>query len=81
MGDEHKSLLELTEEIYSHTRSKTKSSLDQFQTVYNNNPLKFNKNNENIKELLKNGDISKPLGYLQPRRKYNEIRIDKDWIR
>jgi hypothetical protein len=43
--------------------------------------MHFTDKKDNVREVLKNGDICKPVGYKPPKRKFDEIRIDKEWMR
>ena len=55
------------------------TNVDKLITIYESDPLHFNKYSEKVKDIITD-DISKPIGYKPIRRKFDEIKVNRNTI-
>lgn len=63
--------MELTAEIYNHTRNKSEENYQKLKTLYSKKPLSFKVENSSAIDILKN-DITLPVNYKPSKKMYDE---------
>eukprot|EP00347_Sterkiella_histriomuscorum_P010812 403374829 len=70
--DQQKKEIDLTEEIFSHTRNKSVETYNKLNTIYAKSPSQFNPDNEKVQEILRS-DITLPVGYKPPKKTFYQL--------